>query len=266
MKYILVITITIWVSFSVYSQKGTVIVAAVAKNGIIIAADSRAIIGANNHFVAYIDSVSKILRLKDFPIAHAGHSTLNGKIIDQILVEYNKTHPQPKDVELTFKDFLKYMYEKYKIDSSEMFIGGGYYSNGKSFLIGFTGTHGDIYYDGFIISDSSSILSKYLIPYQKSADYTCEQLRPIIENTINNYAIKAGKTDEIGGPISVVKITDKNKIIYLQNDFSKPRYKDFTELVHLIQSHVIKLTPIVVDGEKKAINLLKLNPAYKPHQ
>jgi len=85
MKYLLILLILIFSNYS-YSQEGTVIIATVTNNEIIIAADSRGVYyetdNRNVPPIAYYDSARKIFKLKQFTLGICGAGSI-GKLFYQ---------------------------------------------------------------------------------------------------------------------------------------------------------------------------------------
>lgn len=61
----------------------------------------------------------------------------------------------------------------------------------------------------------------------------------------------------IGDPISIVKMTSPNNVLWLENDFSNRKYDSYTALLKMIKSNKVTLVPVVPNGRNRAIEILE---------
>src|SRR5579863_9120878 len=116
----LIITLVLCLqAFTLYSQHGTLIIASIRPDGILIAADSRGSMYKNNDShtppIAYTDSLCKIYPFKQFVIAIAGAYELGNKFIYQIVDDFNKNSFYDKSLDNTIKAFEAFMDENYPV-------------------------------------------------------------------------------------------------------------------------------------------------------
>lgn len=258
-KAILTVLILLSQLVSKSQIRGTVIIGAIATDGILIVADSRAcIVGPNNELVAYIDSVPKLTLLNSqYPIALAGKSTLGDKFYINIINDFNNTEQIEKDISQSFVDFREYLLNL-SPHLGASFVGGGYYNNAP-YLFDFSDSTKHAGQDAFIFNHPE--LAPYLKKYADSL-VSCERLIKILPPIIYDFAKDSKKEYEIGGPIAIIKITLGNKIEWVQNNFLFKQPKDYNTLVDLIENGKIKITPVVENGIIKAIDGMKSNPKY----
>src|SRR4051812_31941946 len=81
--------------------KGTVIIAVIGKDGIVIAADSRGAIAGNSEqdILGYMDSLPKFILINGFPLAFAGSATAGEKSITALADSFNRIEPKSKNID-----------------------------------------------------------------------------------------------------------------------------------------------------------------------
>ena len=113
------------------------------------------------------------------------------------------------------KTFIRFMAKKYPNAKENQFFSAGYISD-TSYILWSTYNKGYYKLDSFITS--SDKLDSTFRPFYKKVK--CKKLAIISEKGINHY-IKEFHLKKSGGPISIIRINEKNEIIILKNDFSK---------------------------------------------
>lgn len=215
-----------------YQVGGTLVICAIASDGIIIAIDSRASIkGDKNNWVAFADSLPKLFLLNNkYPIAVTGGFSIHGKTCQSIISDFNLIEDPNKNVQQSFIDFKKYLLDKYKTFSSQ-FYGGGYYL-GMPYIYSFTEKLQSADNNGFL-NNIGNDLTPYLKVYIQN-NYSCDQLVPVFESAIKLYSKDFHLEQTIGGPISLLKVTAGNRVTWIKNDFRNRNIKTFKELVNLV--------------------------------
>ncbi len=242
--------------------KGTLIIAGVATDGVIIAADSRGSYGTKDDLIGYVDKLPKIYLLNNkFPIAVAGQTDINDKLVSEIVSEFNQKENRTKDIKESFEDFQKYLLGLSK-DFPQKFIEGGYY-NGIPHIFNLSKDLVEGTPNTFLASDSAANI--YLAPFTKSI-LPSKKLQIIFPNVIEKFAKETGKENHIGGPISVVKILPNNKIKWMANNFSNTQINDINDYVDSVKSGVLKFVPAPNWTREDAIKRMEENPNYKPKQ
>jgi len=125
---------------------GSLIIALICEDCIIIAADSRGSIteklpsGVEEGY-AYIDSIQKIFILKNYPLAITGTTMLKDKYFVDLISKYNKKKDKGNSFQSVFNDFEIFLLKKYKISKQTIFNDNsyitGFYENLKPKVIGF---------------------------------------------------------------------------------------------------------------------------------
>jgi 20S proteasome alpha/beta subunit len=255
-----------------YSQElpkihGTIIIGAIVNDSIVMVADSRVIIGvvgedANcRNSYAYIDSLPKIFKLKDFLISFAGIGDFGGKQIFSVVNDFNKAYPNKMDFQTTvfkFQDYIDKIYPlaKYPNVKPQFLVAG--FNNGKPQMIIFNRTtkkaSKELFSSRNGMLSSDSLISGYFSK-SKPHPFDCENVSTLMEDAIYKFA-KDKNNQCIGGPLEIVKSINPNIIHWLKNDFSKKVYS-YSKLLALIKSGKIALNPIIKNGRDKAIKLLE---------
>ena len=117
MKFILSATILFF--FQSYGQyglpktHGTLVVAVICNDGILMAADSRASFTVDSvgelATYAYVDSFRKIMPIGNFQIGTVGVSSFKNKHLIKIIQDYNKKNISPPTVLETYNKFRNYL-------------------------------------------------------------------------------------------------------------------------------------------------------------
>lgn len=259
-KFSIIISFIVF-SCSVFCQTGTIIIGYISQNEILLAADSRGVYyETDDHTqlpIAYYDSICKIFKIKQFAIAVAGASAIGKTFFHEIISDYNKTPYTDTSLYLTLKDFLFYLNTRFPKESfpemvSNTFIIGGYV-NEKPQLIGILTSQNKIIRQssGIIVNDSSAI--KYAFQ-NSNKEGTLNQL---IENTIYDCAKGENKTNEIGGPISIIRIARGNKISWIQNNFSNKNYKSMEDFYNAVKFDIIKMNYLVPNAKERLLKIMR---------
>ena len=241
--------------------KGTLIVAGIGNDGLIITADSRGSTGnREGKLIAYMDSIPKIFKIKNIYVAITGSWAIGNTFISTIISDFNKTKIEKTDFSNTIKEFVQYIDSLYPValypqSSVESFLFGGsdstgYYLQGYMRDLGYT----KLIRRTTIISDNNAV--PYLGKYKDSYNFTCDTLAVAFKNVIYSYAKGANLDYEIGGPISVVCIGLNNELKYFKNSFSDKTYKSFEALIKDFKLGKRKFIPITPGGDKEAINAI----------
>jgi hypothetical protein len=205
---------------------GTIIVAAITDDGIILAADSRGCFSG----IAYFDSTIKICKVKQFMVGFAGAASIGNKYVYQIVDSFNATNYSDTSLRNTLVTFSHYLdthfpIRKFPERNSIELLGVGYV-NGQPKIVAMDSAREGMQDAGMMVSDVTAL--KYFNNSRGSSIYKA------IENAIYNYANSEHKTNTVGGPISIVKVISNNNVIWIQNNFSARRFaglQDFYEHV-----------------------------------
>ncbi len=235
-------------SQSAYSQyKGTFIVEAICRNGIVVTSDSRASFFDTNKKVAvYIDNTPKIFKVKNLVIGIAGnYSLIKSKItVEQILDGFKNSIPLRIPV-ANFYDLLLTYVKKIvsQIDDDDwknntIIVTG--YENNKAVIYCYDhGQKPTIKYSGYKTSMPTQDSSRQYIHYLPiigfdSAIYICKQL----VNYVSDYNNQVGERT-IGGPISVFAYSKQK--VYVNKIQNSNYFRNRHELYQGIKANKIKI-------------------------
>jgi len=271
MAKLLILTFSILFSKSIFAQSGALIFTVICNDGILIVADSRGLIFDSGNLkkppVAYIDSNLQIFKLSHFGIAIVGSTAFDCQYFDHLINDFNSTFPGNQNVPFTFSEFKKYYYQKFPANryptvTKNSFLGGGYF-NGVPVIVSFDSKKDTSFAkDGILCNDSkaANFLYRFLKANPQNGEPNCLNISETISLAINEYANQVGRSSGIGGALSVLQITPDNKFHYLQNDFSNRVYLKYGDFIRKVLRKEIKISPLVRDGDIKAINVLKSSP------
>ncbi len=134
---LLILPLSLHSQYSHVSQKGSLVIGVICKDGILMAADTRSSFAVDSlgKLIPYasVDGFKKIMPLGKFYIGFTGYSSFNNKHLTKIIEDFNKTYFGKDLIIDTYKDFKKYLYQKYGISDSDLkfnqFIMCGYEKN-----------------------------------------------------------------------------------------------------------------------------------------
>jgi len=236
---------------------GTLIIAAIGTDGIMIAADSRTILYFNNprENLAYFDGAEKITTIKHYGVGVVGVAEVEGKSAIQIIKEYESSSDTNLDLSYIPYDFGKYLIHKLtnvqlQDLKNNLFIFCGY-ANKEAKIIGVyleKDTFGVVSANHYLISDRDA--SRY---FKYNSKLNSFQLGQIAKKAIYEFALKEGKKETIGGEISILKVNSNNSYSWIKKVGGKwHTFKDFFNLyfkgkvkIHYLQSnakHIIDST------------------------
>jgi len=220
---------------------GSLIIMAVCKDGIMVAADSRGALNKTKDYPCsdsisyYFDTIQKIHIINNWVIANAGNAVFSQQknFLAYYISQYNKATNNNTTVLMGADGFMRFIKKNYSdvydefYSSNVLFFAG--YENNKPTLIYISQTKGQLLvtHSGTILSEECSFYNQY------NPNYTCLQAATIAEKSILNYAKQSGKTKSIGGPIMILKIAPNNTFSWIKNEPKSDRktlsdfYKDY---------------------------------------
>ena len=279
MKRISLLTSIIISQFS-FAQKasyphGSLIVAVICNDGIIMAADSRASFTAYNVIAkkelpyAYIDSTRKIFPLGKYQIGITGNGNVGNDFWWNIIEKYNKKSPRNLSIENTFKHFRDYLHNKMNLHDS--LLRGNVF-----FLAGFEDKT-PVIMVADSLNDENLIRTNRIKHRFVSHDcikpnlilddslYYTGKILPFIVEGFN----KCSKLWElgIGGPNHIITINSQNKTETVSS-FQFKRFKTYldfeisiinneTKVTHFFPETVEPFTNWIKDNVKQKIEMLK---------
>jgi hypothetical protein len=221
---------------------GSLVLAGIATDGIVIAADSRVVIRSadGQTSLGYFDGFPKIQVLKErYPISTVGSTLIGGYFINTLIGDFNRDEIEDIDINASFNRFRNGLLA-IRPDFTNKFIGAAY-ANGNPQMYVFTNELIFSYPVGITGSEVD------LFPYTEKLDgltLTSEDLRQAFEEIIYQYAKDKNKEFEIGGPVSVVEIDINNQVTWLQNDLTHNNILGRTEFINAIKGGYFNLIPV----------------------
>ena len=225
-KTIITAIIILLTSISTKAQfvfHGSYFVAAICRDGIVIGADTRQSISKafssdiENEVVAFYDTSQKIYPMNGYAMAVMGNATsfsdTNWRYF--YIKEFRKYMVKQKTLDLDIKyffDFLKNNYPKAYKDFLDNVLAFASFDNGMPTIFATGGGRKPklITGYGFITLDPLMNFDSYY-----NNEDSCITMAKKIEKAILEYAEKNKKTDVIGGPITVLKISYNNEQTWL---------------------------------------------------
>lgn len=251
---------------------GTLIVVIPMWDGIIMTADSRISLKTVENGtplnLGYYDKVEKLFQIKQFILGVSGRNEFEGITINKIITDFNatpQTYNSPYDVLYSLNDFMLKNYGKiYGKDS----LGN------KFFCCGYVNDLGSIaYLENKIVTNKSleivcseQVSDNLVRKVQKLAASikTENDIIKLGETVIETYAKETNQVYKIGGPVSAIKITTKNKIIWLQNNFSLSAYNYYKNIIDDYFSGQLKVSFIKPEYKKTVDEIFrKLRSSFK---
>lgn len=228
---------------------GTEIVSLICKDGIILAADSRASFTAydsnsQKQFpYAAIDSTKKIFKLGSFQIGISGNLSVGNDFWSVIINKYNNKYQKLDNVDSTFSNFIFFIHHNLKIPDSLLY--------GNVFMLAG-------YEDGIPVVTSSNRLDIKLIQKKHKLlegfcsnpifndklvihdkNLNCEKITPVVVDGFKRCSDEW--KNGIGGPLNIIKISPNNSTQTLASfNFIK-----FNSLTNLEKSILSKKTKVI---------------------
>jgi 20S proteasome alpha/beta subunit len=239
---------------SSWSRGGTLAVAIIAKDGIMIATDSRAVLKQRGVPIAYCDSMQKINMIGNFAVACVGLDDFKGQSLVYITKDFNKQYKNTIDLTISISDFIKYLdtyYSQQPYDSNQ-FISGVYLNGLPETIAMSKSIPTKIDWDQGITSNPK--IGRY---YPNNArSMTCKELAQLSTTIFYRFAKDYQLDYIIGGPITAIQITPDNQIHYLQNDFNANQYTNDSNLYLAFLQKRKKFYFIGSDGEQKFLDFV----------
>lgn len=245
---------------------GTILVAVICNDGIVFATDSRSsftisnedVNGNNNEQVyAYMNNDKKMYKIKDYFISFSGLSMFNKKYIRQIVDEYNETDNN-SGIEESSNGFINFLEKENNIPNSEIFkentfiIAG--YENLKPKMISLHKGETTILNDmGRMVHSETEF--KEFVKFSRNTELTCQNVAPVIETAIINYA-KHKNDFKVGGPLEIIQIKPDNTFLTLKT-FEPNIFNSYTELANAIFNGEVKVYYLYPESEEKLKKTLK---------
>ncbi len=251
--------------FSQLDLKGTYSIAAICKDGVVLAADSRGAFLRADTSIAYFDSIQKVFTVRNCLLSIVGLIAFGDKFVSYYVDEFEKTLKSDISPDSCITLFLVYLSQFPEIKNAVSrinILSAGYKDEHPiiCFIVTKTGL-------GKCAVDSGIAIQDRKINFGKGTKYdeeycishSCKQVSKIIEKEILNYAKNENKTSSIGGKISIVCILKNKNINWIKNKPTKQRWKTKNEFISDYNSGKIKVTFFSADAREYLKQNLSLN-------
>jgi 20S proteasome alpha/beta subunit len=235
-----------------FYSHGTISVAIICTDGILLAIDSRITYfeGAAEitPVIAWIDSCSKIVTIGKYKMAVIGSDMKGYKYIYQLADSFNKKKRNDAGISKTFSMFKEFVKDKFKVDSTEFFNGNNYIMAGyekKSPLIYHVYSSNKIVIRNEMLAieigqgNKEIDFFKVFDTFVKGDEKTCDQILPVLEKSIYKYSSETGRL-YIGGPLLVFKINMDNSVVSVRS-FHIKRFNSVREFANSVISGKTKV-------------------------
>ena len=247
-----------FVNISALSQikiGGSYDLAAICKDGIVIAADSRGTFLQKDAVMAYFDTVQKVFPIKNCIVSVMGLIALNNRFISNYLKEFELTLPNnltPDTLLMRLYLFFKQKYPAVMNDFARLhIICAGYKSAHANLCALDHGVRMTCVTDTATMSgDSLSQFKKYTREF--CASKSCKYVGQLMEKAIRNYIKKYRKGNEIGGPIMIIKISRAGNIEWIENKPTKSNWETANDFMKDFLNHKVTIN-FLSDDYKKII-------------
>jgi hypothetical protein len=242
---------------------GTIIVAEVGADGIVISADSRALIKHFDQPYGYFDGTAKVTQVRDLLFATTGVGSVLGKGILSIAEGIDNISAWKGDIDsfvVFFYDALRQKLSQPEIDflrGNEFIVAG--YKDQKPAIYEFTIKDlekNQVYPCPRWYVTSSPVL-KFL---HYDSQFSCKKLARLAKRGIKKFTKEFKMDYVIGGPISSVQVTPTGPVIWLRHRFSDEVNMDIDKQ---IKEGKIKVT--LVDPKRVALSDSLVNAYQRIH-
>jgi hypothetical protein len=250
--------------------KGSFVIAAICKDGIIIASDSRGNIFDNTDKqqtpIAYFDTIQKIFPIGSNAIAETGQGLILNIFFSAIVKDFiNHTSDIP--VDMLLPTFIEYCDRQLpskaviEIRKQKLFAIG--YMNDSPAICYYNkdqpeGCFGCIQDHGFIESAPTILMDE-----KELTLLSCKQAAARVKNAIQMYAKENERWKTIGGPISILFVS-KTGPIWIENQLPAQRWTYIQAFVSEYQKGKIKLHLIPPATKQQLDNLMDTVPMSRP--
>lgn len=241
----LFLTLLLAMNLSLQSQQicGSYSLAAVCKDGIVIAADSRGVIfddetNGNRTYYAFFDSVQKIFVLKNTVVCVTRLLSIQNVFISGFIAEAKRDLPDslnPYDAIIRLREAVFNKSPKFFESFYDLNIFSAGYVDSEAVMCGKQNRSIECFKGAMVFSNDS--LTQFS-PYGKySPDFcierSCEEIGKLMMQEIIHYS-QAIDSITVGGPIYVLKITKEKGIQWLG---AYPPQNQFTHTDELFLEH-----------------------------
>lgn len=203
--------------------RGSYVVAAIGRDGVIMASDSRLVFfdkndSAKAQNLAYYDSCPKIFVLGKYAIGFVGTATVGNVFLGEMVKIYEKKMPANIKIDSLLQSFISFYLDFLPPAGIDQFahikifaIG---YKDDKPLICAAKNKDGQWLINTNVGTAISSDIGSFV--NNSSETMTCEQLAELADSSIQNY-IDQTKNTSVGGLISVIRITPESETVWIKN-------------------------------------------------
>jgi 20S proteasome alpha/beta subunit len=194
---------------------GSFTIAAICKDGILMASDTRSECSVRKDTVGYYDTVQKVFIVNNFAVANSGAALMGSDFFYHYIKEFRKTDTncRAKDFLNNFLVFIKSKYPVYFDDFvNDPLIVAGYDKGAPYILETKKGKFNAEKSTGFKESDSLIYFTNDFF-----SAISCKDAAEIIERCIKDSVSKFHLETTTGGPLMALMITKDNKPAWIKN-------------------------------------------------
>ncbi|HXH99593.1 MAG TPA: hypothetical protein VNI52_04950 [Sphingobacteriaceae bacterium] len=217
-----------------------------------------------SHAPTYLDSIQKIYQLNKYPIAVAGLTVFNKITLRNLFIDFKSKKAPARDIEHSFALFMDFLINERGVNEREIFlknnswIMGSYETGVPKLLIAAEDSisvltqKNDMAFSHIQAYQTFSRLkNKYKLPL------TMKHAAGLAEETIRQYPKEYNLETEIGGPLTIIKITPTNKVMYLKS-FKPKVYNTYGHFLKSILANETKVNYIYHDSKKKLFEIIQM--------
>lgn len=230
--------------------KGTFVIAAICKDGIIIAADTRLEVNKDgtptskmtdfDSYAYYFDSIQKIHPIRNFGFSSTGLASIGNNTLYYYLSNFEKSLNLNTTILEGSQKFFDYLRNTHpdvinQFLTMQIFMAG--FEDGKPLLYLYEKQKSGYYDNGYLVSDGNCDFAKHY-----NSNLTCKQMSIIAEKTIRKFAKDQKQQHNIGGPIMILKISPDNKMTWLKNTPADNNFMHVTDIFKKYLEGKLKIT------------------------
>jgi hypothetical protein len=255
-----------------FGIKGSFVIAAICRDGIILASETRANVfdktDANQEPIAYYDGIQKIFPVGSSAIAETGQGLILNVFFSAIFSQFTRDLRAALPVNRLLPVFLNYCEQSLPLDATSEV------KKQKLFSAGYIGSHPTICYFnqdqpgipfGYV-QDSGFIESAVTILTQHARELptmSAEEVTNLAIQAIETYAAEGERWKTIGGPINVLLVA-KEGCRWLVKNSPTVGWKYIQDLVTAYQMGELKINPIPPADKEQLESLLATVPKQRP--
>jgi len=255
-----------------FGLKGSFVIAAICKDGIILASEARANIfdktDENQEPIAYYDGIQKIFPVGSTAIAETGQGLILNVFFSAIVCQFTRDLRVSLHVNQLLPAFVSYCEQKLpRVAVSEV-------KKQKLFSAGYVGSHPTICYfnqdqpaapfgcvqDSGFIQSAVTLLTQYA---EELPTISAERVTDLAIQAIKTYAAKGDRWKTIGGPIDVLLVSGEG-CHWLEKNSLTTDWKYIQDLIAAYRARELEITLIPPADREQLEDLLATVSERRP--